>query len=108
MDTSQMLQQVRDEIARLQRVEQALVEASGESPAPSAPATGKGKGKRISQAGTEVISIAARLRHTERRLKEDPKNSDLKKEVVTLQEKLSDAKSRKAKMKRDAWWDSRR
>lgn len=62
VDTEKFLAEVRLEIARLQRIEAALVESS----------SGKSKlvlhkrPDRISEAGRNVISLAAKLRHARR------------------------------------------
>jgi hypothetical protein len=55
ISTKEMLTEVRAEIARLQKLEQALIEAAG---------GGQGPAKsRISPEGAAVIAAAARLRH---------------------------------------------
>jgi hypothetical protein len=62
VDTEKFLAEVRQEIARLQRIETALVESSmGKSKTPAQ----KGSA-RISDAGRNVISLAAKLRHARR------------------------------------------
>jgi hypothetical protein len=54
ISTAEMLQEVRQEIERLRRLEQALIEAAGgQTPTKS----------RISPEGAAVIAAAARLRH---------------------------------------------
>ena len=58
LSTEQMLQEVRAEISRLQRLEAALIEASGtQTPTRS----------RLSPQGSRVIALAARLRAAQRK-----------------------------------------
>jgi hypothetical protein len=90
IETEAMLHEVEAEIERLTRLRDALREASGGKQA-------RGGRGRISAKGVEVIRLAATLRHRKRALKADPKNADLKREVVTLQTKLADAKKRKGR-----------
>jgi hypothetical protein len=60
VDTEKFLAEVRQEIARLQRIESAILESSGKSSS-----AGK-KSNRMSEAGRAVISLAAKLRHARR------------------------------------------
>lgn len=112
MDTQAILEQIRGEIARLQRAERALTETNLDSvqmSMTSVPVQQVTRQTRhVSQEGRDVISIAARLRHTERRAKEHPKDENLKGEIVKLREKLAEAKATKEKQRRDAWWDGRK
>jgi hypothetical protein len=60
VDTEKFLAEVRQEIARLQRIERALLESAGKS------SSAEKKSNRMSEAGRAVISLAARLRHARR------------------------------------------
>jgi hypothetical protein len=81
ISTTEMLKDVRDEIARLQRLEAALIEAAGGS-APQ-------QKSRISPSGSLVIALAAKLRHAR-------KKGD-KGLVRKLEKDLKAAKAAKAK-----------
>jgi hypothetical protein len=61
VDTEKFLAEVRQEIARLQRIESALLESSGKIK--SGP---EKKSNRMSEVGRAVISLAAKLRHARR------------------------------------------
>lgn len=58
VDTDKFLAEVRQEIARLQRIESALLESSAGKSSGS-----EKKSNRMSEAGRMVISLAAKLRH---------------------------------------------
>jgi hypothetical protein len=61
VDTEKFLAEVRQEIARLQRIESAILESTaGKSSGPAK------KSNRMSEAGRTVISLAAKLRHARR------------------------------------------
>jgi isocitrate/isopropylmalate dehydrogenase len=86
ISTTEMLKDVREEIARLQRLEAALIEAAGGS-APSAPH----KKSRISAEGAAIISLAAKLRHL--------RKSGDKRAIKQAEKELELAKKAKARMK---------
>lgn len=79
VDTTEMLEAVDAEIARLTRLRTALIEASGAS----AP-----KKSRISASGSLVIALAAKLRHARR--------SGDKARIKDLEKRLDAAKKAKA------------
>jgi hypothetical protein len=83
ISTTEMLKDVRDEIARLQRLEAALIEAAGGS-APH-------KKSRISPEGAAIISLAARLRHL--------RKSGNKRAIKQAEKELALAKKAKVRMK---------
>jgi isocitrate/isopropylmalate dehydrogenase len=83
ISTTEMLKDVREEIARLQRLEAALIEAAGGS-APH-------KKSRISAEGAAIISLAARLRHL--------RKSGDKRAIKQAEKELELAKKAKARMK---------
>lgn len=83
VDTEKFLTEVRQEIARLQRIEKALTGSAGQLKSTH---TGPG---RISEAGRAVISLAAKLRHARR--------SGDKARVKTLTQQLKTAKASAAK-----------
>jgi hypothetical protein len=89
---NQTLQDIRAEIARLQRLEKALVEAAGSDAAPQPQA-------RVSPAGMAVIKAAARLRHARLKLKGDSKNAELKAAVAEAEKELTSAKDAMARLK---------
>jgi isocitrate/isopropylmalate dehydrogenase len=82
ISTTEMLKDVREEIARLQRLEAALIEAAGGS-APH-------KKSRISAEGAAIISLAARLRHL--------RKSGDKRAIKQAEKELELAKKAKARM----------
>jgi hypothetical protein len=82
------LAEVRDEILRLQKIEQSLLEAAGSASQPTA-SKGAAPKRRLSQGGSLVIALAAKLRHA--RSKGD------KGVVRQLEKQLKAAKAAKAK-----------
>lgn len=83
ISTTEMLKDVREEIARLQRLEAALIETAGGS-APH-------KKSRISPEGAAIISLAAKLRHL--------RKSGDKRAIKQAEKELELAKKAKARMK---------
>lgn len=87
VDTEKFLAEVRQEIARLQRIESALLESSaGKSSGPVK------KSNRMSEVGRTVISLAAKLRHARR--------SGDKARIMQLTQQLKTAKQAAAKVAR--------
>ena len=81
ISTTEMLKDVREEIARLQRLEAALIETAGGGSVPH-------KKSRISPEGAAIISLAARLRHlrksgSKQAIKQAEKELELAKKAKT-------------------------
>jgi hypothetical protein len=87
---AEALKEVQAEIARLRKVEAALIEALDQTPQPTS---------HVSPEGKQVIRLAARLRHLKERVKANPKNPDLKAKVSQIEKELVEAKAEMAKVK---------
>jgi len=90
---SEALKEVQAEIARLRKIEAALIEALDQSPTQSPTQS------RVSPAGKQVIRLAARLRHLRERVKANPKNPELRATVSQIEKELVEAKAEMAKVK---------
>ena len=93
MDLKLALDDVRQDIARLKKVEQSLLEAIGVPVPTGQPAVQQPHG-RVSAAGGIVISLSARRRHLSERVQRNGPNPALQAELAKVEADLAQAKER--------------
>lgn len=91
MDLKLALDDVRQDIARLKKVEQSLLEALG---VPTGQPAEHQKGStRVSAAGSKVISLRARKRHLDEKIARNGTNPTLQAELKQVEAELKQAKN---------------